>query len=328
MKKRIIALLCVMLMAASILTACSGGNNGGIDDDKINIVCTIFPQYDWVRSIIGEDSDNIELTLLMDNGVDLHSYQPSADDIANIAACDIFIYVGGESDAWVEDALTMSINKDMKVINMMDVLGSNVKEEEIVEGMQTEEHEEEHEDEEELEYDEHIWLSVKNAKVISQSIEEAIAEADSANADKYKTNYDSYAAKLDELDSEYADAVNNATYKTVLFGDRFPFRYLVDDYGIEYYAAFVGCSAETEASFETIVFLAGKLNDLKLPAVIVIEGSEHKIAETIISNSDSKDQDILVMNSLQSVTSTDVDNGTTYLSIMEDNLNVLKQALN
>lgn len=324
MTKKIIAVMCMLVMITSLFTACSSKKGG--DSDKIKVVCTIFPQYDWAKEIVGNNSDNIDLTILLDNGVDLHSYQPTANDIAKIASCDVFIYVGGESDGWVEDALEESSNKDMKVINMMDVLGSTVKEEELVEGMQGEENEEE-EAEEEPEYDEHVWLSVKNAKVISNSIEEALASVDSENAAAYKTNCEAYTAKLDSLDKEFADTVNNAAVKTVLFGDRFPFRYMVEDYGLDYYAAFVGCSAETEASFDTIVFLAGKLNELKLPAVLVIENSDHKIAETVIKNTDKKDQTVLVMDSMQSITTKDIDNGTTYLKVMEDNLKVLKQAL-
>lgn len=324
MNKKIIAVLCMLVMITAIFTGCSDKKDG--DNDKIKVVCTIFPQYDWVKEIVGDNSDKIDLTILLDNGVDLHSYQPTANDIAKIASCDVFIYVGGESDAWVDDALKESVNKDMKVINMMDVLGSSVKEEELVEGMQGEEEEEE--EEEGPEYDEHIWLSVKNAKTICKSIEETLASVDSDNAAKYKSNCDAYTAKLDNLDKEFADTVSKSNNKTVLFGDRFPFRYLVDDYGLKYYAAFVGCSAETEASFKTVVFLAGKLNDLKLPAVLVIENSDQKIAQTVINNTNTKDQKILVMDSMQSVTSKDVDSGTTYFQIMEDNLKVLKEALN
>ena len=273
--------------------------------------------------------------MLLDNGVDLHSYQPTADDIVKISDCDLFLYVGGESEGWVEDALKNSANKDRKVINLLDVLGDSVKSEEVVEGMQEEEHEheegEEHEDgevhEHEEEADEHVWLSLKNAEVLVGAISNALQELDDDNKEIYAANADTYVKKLAALDAEYQTAVDNATCKTVLFGDRFPFRYLVDDYGLNYYAAFVGCSAETEASFETISFLAKKVDELGLPCVLTIEGAQHKIGETIVQNTAEKNQKVLTMDSMQSTTSKDVKNGTTYLSVMEKNLSVLKEAL-
>lgn len=279
-----------------------------------------------MREILGDKVDHAEVTMLLDNGVDLHSYQPTADDIIKISDCDLFIYVGGESDGWVEDALKEAANKDMQVINLLDVLGEQVKEEEVVEGMEAEE--EESEDEDEPEYDEHVWLSLKNAETLCNTITDALEEIDPANKDAYAANAASYLEKLAALDGEYQTVVDNAARKTVLFGDRFPFRYLVDDYGLSYYAAFAGCSAETEASFETISFLAGKVDELGLPCVLTIEGAQHKIAETIVQNSAAKNQSILTLDSMQSTTSADAVNGTTYLSVMESNLDVLKQALN
>lgn len=280
-----------------------------------------------MREILGDKADRAEVTMLLDNGVDLHSYQPTADDIIKISDCDLFLYVGGESDGWVEDALKEATNQNMKVINLLDVLGEQVKEEEVVEGMEGEE-EEEADEEEGPEYDEHVWLSVKNAGTLCNAITDALEEIDPANKDAYATNAASYLEKLAALDGEYQTVVDNAARKTVLFGDRFPFRYLVDDYGLSYYAAFAGCSAETEASFETISFLAGKVDELRLPCVLTIEGAQHKIAETIVQNTAEKNQSILTLDSMQSTTSTDVANGTTYLSVMESNLDVLKQALN
>lgn len=276
--------------------------------------------------ILGDKADHAEVTMLLDNGVDLHSYQPTADDIIKISDCDLFIYVGGESDGWVEDALKEAANKDMQVINLLDVLGEQVKGEEVVEGMEAEE--EESEDEDEPEYDEHVWLSLKNAETLCNAITDALEEIDPANKDAYAANAASYLEKLAALDGEYQAVVDNAVRKTVLFGDRFPFRYLVDDYGLSYYAAFAGCSAETEASFETISFLAGRVDELGLPCVLTIEGAQHKIAETIVQNSAAKDQSILTLDSMQSTTSADAANGRTYLSVMESNLDVLKQALN
>ncbi len=270
--------------------------------------------------------------MLLDNGVDLHSYQPTAEDIIKISTCDLFIYVGGESDGWVDDALAEAVNKDMKVINLLETLGDNVKEEELVEGMEGEEEEEEgeeegEEEEEGPEYDEHVWLSLRNASILVNSISDALAQLDAANAATYRSNAANYTEILNALDSQYRQAVSEGDKNTLVFGDRFPFRYLTDDYGLKYYAAFVGCSAETEASFETVIFLAQKVDELGLDSVMTIEGADHRIAETIIQNTGSKDQQILTMDSMQATTSKDVKNGATYLSIMQNNLEVLKKAL-
>lgn len=326
--KKITVLLLALFMLVSALAGC-GKQNDTNQTDKLSIVTTIFPEYDWVREILGDKADNAEITMLLDNGVDLHSYQPTADDIVKISDCDLFIYVGGESDEWVEDALRNAANGNMKVINLLEVLGDSVKTEEIVEGMQEAEHEhedaEEHEHEEEA--DEHVWLSLKNAKMLVRVISKALQELDPDSKDIYAANADAYVKKLSALDAEYQAAVDAASNKTILFGDRFPFRYLVDDYGLRYYAAFVGCSAETEAGFETISFLAKRVDEWKLPCVLTIEGAQHKIAETVVRNTTAKNQRVLTMDSMQSTTSKDVKNGTTYLSVMEKNLSVLKEAL-
>ena len=330
MKKFIPMLFASVLMCAG-LSACNTPNT---NNDKLEIVTTIFPEYDWTREILGKNPANAEVTMLLDNGVDLHSYQPSAQDIVKISGCDLFIYVGGESDEWVERALEQSTNKDMVVINLLESLGDKVKEEEVKEGMEGEDHDHDHEgedhdheEEEETEYDEHVWLSLKNASAICETIEKGIEKIDPTNAETYKSNLASYKAKLNALDADYKKAVDDSSIKTLVFGDRFPFRYMVDDYGLDYYAAFVGCSAETEASFETIVFLAGKVDELGLHCVLTIEGTDHRIAETVVANTSDKNQKILSMDSLQSTTSADVKKGVSYLSVMTGNLNTLKEAL-
>lgn len=499
MKKRISIILAVV-MALLCLAAC-GQNKSKYSskNDKIKVVTTIFPEYDWVREIAGENS-NVDITMLLDNGVDLHSYQPTAEDIMKISSCDMFIYVGGESDEWVEDALKESVNKNMKVINLLDVLKDTVKTEEAMPGMQSEEghnHGYSHFDDsdvqdrsltdwsgewqsvypyiengdldevmerkaesgdktaeeykkyyetgyktdvekmsingeegtmeftkngvtskakyeykgykiydyssenrgvryffesvdnasdapkyvqfsdhgispskaehyhiyagndsfdalseemdnwptyypagmtsneikedmlehEEKEYDEHVWLSLRNAEKLCDAIADSLCDIDSENKNVYSTNAAVYKNKLKELDDQYQNVVKNSTNKTLPFGDRFPFRYMVDDYGLKYYAAFAGCSAESEASFETISFLAKKVDELGLKNVMTIEKSDKKIANTIISNTKNKNQKIFELNSLQSTTSKDVKNGVTYLSVMKSNLNVLKEAL-
>ena len=321
MKKRVIALMTAVLMLIP-LNACSKEQSTEDTTDKLKIVTTIFPEYDRVRSLIKGNEDNIDLKMLISSGTDLHSFQPSADDIINISSADIFIYTGGKSDEWVDDALKEAVNKEMTVLSLLKELGDAAKEEEIKEGM---EHDHEHEEEHEL--DEHIWLSVKNASVLCESICDALCEKDPDNSELYRNNLASYQNELASLDQKYTDTVTSAARKTLLFADRFPFRYLTDDYGLDYYAAFSGCSAESEASFETIVFLAEKINELKLPYVCQIESSDGGIARTVISASADKNLKILTFNSLQSVTDKDVKNGITYLSAMEDNLAVLQEAL-
>ena len=503
--KKITALLLALMMLAGVLAGCGKPKDTG-KAGKLKVVTTIFPEYDWVRAILGDKADNAEVTMLLDNGVDLHSYQPTADDIVKISDCDLFVYVGGESDGWVENALKNAANRNMKVINLLEVLGDSVKAEETVEGMQEGDHDHGHSHDEQLteddikdrtlsdfagawkslhpfllngdldkfcehraeededssttkdtyfekykaswqcdaekitingntitftygdgktvsaeytyagyqpklddegnirsvryqfettsadapkyvqfndhghepgeaehfhvyfgnesfealmdgatnpffapgeldaegvlemlmghdheheeEADEHVWLSLKNAEILCREIADQIAAIDPDNTESYSANAAAYIEKLSALDAQYQAAVDSAANKTVLFGDRFPFRYLVDDYGLDYYAAFVGCSAETEASFETITFLANKVDELGLSSVLTIEGAQHKIAETIVNNTAIKNQQVLTMDSMQATTSTDVENGATYLSVMESNLEVLKTALN
>ena len=497
--------------------------NTASEDKSLNIVCTIFPEYDWVKEILGSHAENDTITYLLDNGVDLHSYQPTTADMAKIAQCDLFVYVGGESDEWVEDALAEAVNPDMQVINLMEIMGDSAKFEELKEGMQEEEHDYEHdhskevstfeddevqdrslsdwegewqsgyplalngsldeafehkaesgsmtaqeykdyyikgyetdydyikiegnhitfkkndgtvtesdyedkgyfiqdwstgtraamyrfeavdkesgapvyiefndhmiepekaehfhfrmsdesydaivdpenrfptyypasltpdevceelaghgshnEDEEgeehehhheegEEEYDEHVWLSLKNAKLLCTEITDKLCILDSDSTEDYKANLKAYAEQLDKLDSDFQALVDSASVKTLIFGDRFPFRYFVDDYGLDYYAAFVGCSAESEASFETIVFLSDKVNALHVSTVFTIENSDQKIAKTIVENTNDKNQSIAVLNSLQSVTSQQIADGVNYLSLMQENYDVLKENLN
>ena len=297
---------------------------------KISVVASIYPQYDWLKNVLGERADSVDLKLLVKNGTDLHSYKPSAQDIASIAGADIVVYVGGESDGWIEKALAATPKAGRVEVNLMKALGDRVKEEEVVEGMQAEEHHHEHGEAhaEEVENDEHIWLSLKNAWILVNALAQSLSKVDSANSSIYTANAVLYNAKLWALDSEFTTAISDASQKTVLFGDRFPFRYLVDDYGIKYYAAFVGCSAESEASFETVTFLANKMDSLALPAILTIDGSDGKIARAILDASkNSKNAQVLTLNSMQSVTDEQIKAGVDYLSIMRDNLEVLKKAI-
>ena len=316
-----VAALILMLAAVNSTLFAKAKKSDKKAPSKMSIVATIFPEYDWVRELLGDNSSNADLTLLLGNGVDLHSYQPTIQDVAKISTADIFIYVGGESDGWVTDALKNKKNKDMIVLNLMEILGDSVKEEEIVEGMEAEE-----EEEEEVEYDEHVWLSLKNAKVICKAITDALCQKDSTNAASYKKNLLNYTAQLDELDSAYSSVVKASSKDTLIFGDRFPFRYLVEDYDLNYYAAFVGCSAETEASFKTVIFLANKMDELDSNYIFKIESGDDKLCRTIIQNSKKKNAQILVLDSMQSVTSKQSAT-TSYLKIMKENLNILTEGI-
>ena len=324
--KRLTAVLLIIVILCAALCGCSATETKGENNsEKLTIVTTIFPLYDWVTNIVGDTDAQVDM--LIDTGVDLHSFQPTVQDIMKISECDVFIYVGGESDAWVDDALKQKTNPDMIVINLMDVLKDQVKEEEIIEGMEAEE-EEEGEEEEDPEYDEHIWLSLKNAGLSCEAIRDVLIQANAKDEQTYKDNAAVYIEKLNALDGEYAQAVKDAKVTTLVFGDRFPFRYMVDDYGLSYYAAFIGCSAESEASFETIVFLSGKVDELGLNYIMKIEGSDGSIAQTVKENTKNKDQEILTLDSLQSVTAQDVADGASYLDIMRKNLTALQKALN
>ena len=314
--KRILPILSSVLI---LLSLCACGVRSA-DSNKIKVVCTVFPIYDWTREIA---EDKAEIIWLTENGTDMHSFQPSAADMVKIAECDILVYIGGESDKWVDETVKQYQNEKRTFINLTSLLGDSLKEEEHTEGMQ-EEHEQ---GEEEAEYDEHIWLSLKNAALFSGAIADSLAEKDPENAEFYKENARNYTEKLTALDGEYQKAVSAAPLKTLLVADRFPFRYLTEDYGLSYYAAFPGCSAETEASFETVAFLSAKADELGLKYIIKTETAATKIAETVIANTKEKNQQILVLDSMQSVGSKDAKNGTTYLSVMEKNLETLKKAL-
>lgn len=315
------------MISLMILLGCSAcGEKGGNETEKdhpLRITAAIFPAWDWTKNILGENPADAELTLLLDNGVDLHSYQPSVEDILTISTADLFIYVGGESDQWVTDVLKQAKNPELHVVRMLDAIGEAAREEELKDGMQAEPDEEAGESG----YDEHVWLSLRNASVICEAIASELAALDPSHAAVYQTNARSYREKLEELDEAYRQTVSESPLKTLLFGDRFPFRYLTEDYGLDYYAAFSGCSAETEASFETVTFLAQKCTELSLPAVLTIDGTDQKIAETIVRNTRGITPQILTLDSMQSVSSKDIENGTAYLSVMEKDLEVLKQAL-
>ena len=313
----------VLFCAAGLLllqVGCGSAVNTG--DETLSVVVTVFPEYDWTREILGEDT-GAELTLLVSDGTDIHSYQATAADMIRIASCDVFIYTGGVSDQWVEEALAASPNEERIVVDLMGALGEErLLEDTMLEGMEHDHEEEEHHH---GQWDEHVWLSLENAGLLCGYIGEALGQADPENAQVYLENAERYQAELAALDEAYAAAVE-AGRDTLLFADRYPFRYLAADYGLTCYAAFPGCSAEAEASFETIAFLAGKVDELGLPAILTIEGGDGAIARTV-SETSAAGPSILTLDSMQAVSAAEVKGGATYLAIMESNLEVLKTAL-
>ena len=343
--KRSAAFVSMLIILLTLMSACGQTGKAPVksktaeqnESKKISIVCTIFPAYDWVKQIIGGQEDRFEVFLLPGGRADLHNYQPTVDDVVKISTCDMFIFVGGESEKWVGDILRQAVNKKMIVVSLIDILRSSIGDEQLLrlnnvgknnENGRTPEHshDDAHEDED-SEIDEHVWLSVKNTSLFCREIANGISSLDTDNAEKYMINHEGYDKRLSDLDKEYQAVVTGASVKTLLFCGRFPFIWLAADYGLDHYAAFPGCSAETEASFSTIIFLAGKIDELGLKTVIETENDSQSLARTIISNTKGKNQKVLVLDSIQSATPADYNNGISYLSIMESNLNVLKEAL-
>lgn len=320
MIKRLFALLLGLSLVA---TSAGCAQKTATGSAGIQVVCATAPLYDWTRQIT-KGTTSTEQKLIIGKGTDLHSFQPSAADIIAIKNADVLIYVGGESDGWIRDALKETLNKNQKVVCLMDALKDSIVEEEVVEGMQGEdEHDhEDHDHEEGPEYDEHVWMSLRLAAKSCKAIEEAIASVAKADASKFKANLDEYLSKLDALDKQYEEMVKGARLDTMLVADRYPFRYLAEDYKLKYSAAFVGCSAETEASFETVKFLADKIKALDSKTILTIENSDGKIAKTIIETSGKTDVKIEALDSMQSC-GDELD----YLSVMTGNLEKLKAAL-
>jgi zinc transport system substrate-binding protein len=343
--KKIFSLVLATIVSVAFFTACGKTPNPqNTNDDKISVVSTIFAPYDFVREIVG---DHAAITMLLPPGSESHSYEPTPQDIITVQNCDVFIYVGGDSDAWIDDILTSMDTSGMKIVTLMDCV--DVVEEEIVEGMQDDEHDhdegEEHADEEHeeedhaegeehedaVEYDEHVWTSPKNAKLIVERLTAAISEADAANAAAYDANKTAYLAKLDELDAAFQEVVDNAARKEIIFGDRFPFRYFADAYGLTYYAAFPGCSTETEASAATVAFLIDKVEQDNIPAGFHLELSNERMANAIaesVKDNTGREIQVLLLHACHNVTKADFEGGASYLSLMTANVETLKEALN
>lgn len=313
MKKRFLIILSAL---ALLLSGCAQPQS----DKKLQVVAAIFPEYDWVRQIAGND-DSVELTLLVDDGVDPHSFQPAVSDMVTAANCDLLIYGGGESDQWLTKLEATNPNRETLVL--LPLLGAQAHREEVVEGMEA------HEEggaEDDAEMDEHVWLSLRNASLFCQAITDALCRLNPGKADTYRANLAAYQQQLDALDNDYRSAMDASPNRTIVVCDRFPFRYLVEDYGLSYYAAFPGCSAETGASFETVVFLSDKVKELGLNALLVTESSDGRMAKTVAQNAGCADMPVLTLNSMQSVSGESA-KSLDYLTVMSENLRVLKQAL-
>jgi zinc transport system substrate-binding protein len=318
MKRYILTMLFISL---SVFAFAAGNKDSRRSNGKITVTTTIFPPYDFTRAIAG---DRVNLSMLLPPGAESHSFEPTPRDIINIQNSDVFVYIGGESESWVDRILDSMDTSKMKIIRLMDVV--DVVEEEIVEGMQEEEEDvfENIGVEIEPEYDEHIWTSPKNAVRMVMAISAGLCEKDGANASYYRQNTDAYITELNELDAAFQSIVNGAKRKTLVFGDRFPFRYFADTYGLSYFAAFPGCSTETEPSAATVAFLINKIKAEKIPVVFHIELSNEKMADIIAEETGTKKR---LLHAAHNISKRDFDRGATYLELMTLNKDALREAL-
>ena len=309
-----IIILCFALCAA-LLAGCGGTAATSVDTAQptLRVVCTVFPIWDWTRSVIGAEAEGVELTLLLGSGVDLHSFQPGVDDMVTLSRCDLLIYVGGESDDWIADALAESVNPNQRALDLLELLGNEAFTEELREGMQGEA---------EDAADEHVWLSPRRAALLTCAIADALCELDEAHAARYEANAAAYLEELGGLEADCA-ALAAADKLPLLVADRFPFRYLAEDCGLDYYAAFSGCSAETGASFETVAFLAGKADEYALPAICVTESPVSGVAEAVRRACQTAAPEIVTLDSMQSVTRAEAESAS-YVDMMKSNLEAIK----
>ena len=338
--KKIIACLMACFLAIYGLTACSTEKKQAASQKEgLHIVCTNFPAYDFVRQIVG---DKATVTMLLKPGAEAHSYEPSPKDIQMIQKSDLFVYVGGDSDEWVDGILDSMDKSHLKTFKMMDAV--TLHEEELAEGMQEEDHDHDHHDgkeedkdhhedkdhdhhdeEEEPEMDEHVWTSPANAVLIVKALNTAISSLDESYKDVFQKNTDAYVAKLEALDKEFRDVIDNAKRKEIIVGDRFPFLYFVKEFGLKYYAAFPGCAKETEANPATVAFLIDKVKEDGIPVVFHIEMSNEQMSRSIAEATGAKNE---LLNAVHNVTAEQFKNGTTYIDLMKHNVSVLKEALN
>lgn len=311
MKKIILPILFILVLAVPFSSVYAETEA----DHKIKVIATIFAPYDFVREIVG---DRAEISMLLPPASESHSFEPTPQDIIKIQNCDIFIYVGGESDEWVNDVLASMDTSKMEIVTLMDCVVPV--EEETVEGMEAD-----HEEEEGIAYDEHVWTSPKNAQLIVQKLSDKLCAVDEKNAAIYAQNTAAYIEKLQALDAQFQAVVDGAARKTIIFGDRFPFRYFADAYGLQYFAAFPGCSTETEPSAATIKFLIDKVREEKIPVVFHAELSNERMSSTIAEETGTKS---LLLHACHNISKVDFESGLSYLDLMGRNVENLKEALN
>lgn len=313
--KKISKLLLIFVVSIFGIVSLTGCNKKQETQDKLTIVSTNFPGYDFARAIT-MDNTNVKVKMLLKPGAESHTFEPTPEDIKTIKNSDIFIYVGGDSDEWVDDILNDIDTDKTKIIKLIDLV--DAKEEVTTEGMESDE-------EEESELDEHVWTSPKNAIEIINKLKKEIINIDNDEKSNLESNANHYVNELNDLDTEFKSIVKTAKRKEIIVGDRFPFRYFADEYGLSYYAAFPGCSEQTEASAKTISFLANKVKEDKIPVILKTELSGGNIANTIAKETNTK---VLEFNSAHNISQSDFDAGITYVDIMKKNYEVLKEALN
>lgn len=314
LRSRIVSLIAILvLMCSGMFSGCSFKTSS---ENGTTIVCTIFPIYDWAKEIT-KGMDNVNVVLLAKNGSDMHSFQPTVQDMVTIADSNIFIYVGGESEEWIEDCLSQNPNEQRTDISLMEVLSDETLEESS-EGIAVEE-EEEGEDGE-VENDEHIWLSLRRSKICVEAIADAVCQK--TGSEIPMSNASSYTALIDELDGEYSSFFTDNDV-TITIADRFPFRYLTADYNIKYFAAFSGCTTETDASFDTIIELSKNFASSGEKVIYITESGDEELAKAVMEQA-GVDGTIKVLNSMQSVSSKDIENNASYLSYMRENLETFK----
>ena len=316
--QRLSILILILALTVAFLPACSGNGLYTVGNGELKVVCTSFPPFDLARQVGGE---KVTLTVLQDNGADLHNYSPTAKTLLALSEADVFIAIGGESDKkWVDDAIESAQNPDLKVIYLTDGIELKHAELERTDHGEGHDHSAEHGES----GDEHVWLSLKNAISITEKICAAFTEKDAESSAYYRANATAFTEKLSALDREYEKAVAESDKKTVVVADRFPFIYLTDDYGLSYYAAFSGCSTEVNSDFATQIKLINAVKEHDLHAIIVTEGGGKDLADNICSETGCKK---VALNSMQSVTRAEIESGATYIGIMTKNLASLKAAL-
>ena len=323
MKKRLISLLLLICLTLSLFS-CTANRK---EDDKLTILCTLFPQYDWLRNIT-EGAEGVELSLIIANGSDPHSYQPTATDIMNISNCDVLVYLGGDSDMWLREALERSNNENITKVALSELDGITLRE--ISASSHSHEgHEHSHEGHEHSSVDEHLYLSLKNASVATKGLADALSAKDPENAELYAKNAEAYIEKLEGMGAEFESSLASLDEESrfMLFADRFPFVYLLSDYGVHYSAAFEGCTTDVDASFDTVIRLIEEADEHEIRYIAVTESSDKALAETVASSTKTNIEEIIVLNSMQAVTSSQIKNGADYISIMQENLNAIKKAL-